>query len=87
MNLDFLRQSKFFTLCIVVTFFLSGLIINFLQLILFTTIKQVNQHLFTEASSYVVLAFYRRKYGEFELRLRRPNNRNFKAVIFEPSMI
>lgn len=63
--MDFLVQLKKSTvvhLCLAISFFTSGLIINIIQCVLFYGLKPFNKRLYRQIGYYLCYSFYSRKY-------------------------
>lgn len=56
-----IKESKFVHLCFAISFFTSGLIINFIQCILFYGLKPFNKRLYRSIGYYLCYSFYSRK--------------------------
>lgn len=61
-SLEKLKQQRLIHFCIAITFFTSGLIINFIQLLLHLTLKPINVRLFRKIMYYLCYSLYSRKY-------------------------
>lgn len=61
-KLKYLKRSKIIHLCFAITFFTSGLIINFIQCILYLTLRPVNKIMYRKVNWYLCATLYGRKY-------------------------
>lgn len=68
-TLEKLKQLRLIHLCIAITFFTSGLTVNFIQLVLHIFLKPFNKRLFRHLMYYLCYSFYCRKYHLTPLQL------------------
>ena len=64
-NLHILKQSTIVHLCFAISYFTSGLILTFIQAILYFGLKPFNKSLYRKINYYLSYSFYSRKYKAF----------------------
>lgn len=62
MDLSKIKESNLIHLCFAITFFTSGLIINFVQCILYIFLRPFNKYIYRKINYYLCASFYARKY-------------------------
>jgi len=83
-SLEKLKQLRLIHLCIALTFFTSGLCINFIQLLMHVFIKPIDKRLFRKLMYYACYSLYSRDYIPTELKKTIYNNKqyNLSELIF-----
>lgn len=61
-NLQHLKKSRLIHLCMAITFFTSGVIVNLIQCILYLTLRPFNKVLYRKINWYLCCTIYARKY-------------------------
>lgn len=62
-NLRVLKQSTIVHLCFTISYFISGIILNFIQGILYIGLRPLNKSLYRKINYYLSYSFYSRKYA------------------------
>lgn len=62
MDLSVLKRSRTVHLCLAMTFFTSGIIVNLIQALFYFTLKPFNKRLYRQINWYLCYTIYSRKY-------------------------
>lgn len=62
-KLKYLKYSRLVHLCFAITFFTSGLIVNFIQCILYLTLRPINKTFYRKLNWYLCATLYSRMYN------------------------
>lgn len=62
MNLSNLKKSRLVHLCMAITFFTSGIIVNFIQGILYLCLRPINKKVYRQINWYLCATIYLRKW-------------------------